>query len=208
MRSVWDAYYLNTDVYLILNYVQGLIFVIDSADFDNLEESKTEFYKLLSNEELKTTTVLVYANKQDLNNAKTVSELIQIYSFDKIKNHVWHIQVILDQINTFIQPCSAKTGEGLLAGLKWLSDQLVYKKNTRFPNNPYLTNGNTYIYMIILVYNKIEQDTGRSFSMSNVVVANTHPNSSNILEESKSIENNVEILDKDEIKSPNKQISK
>jgi len=40
------------------------------------------------------------------------------------------------------QSCSAKTGEGLLAGLQWLSEQLIYKKNNRFPNNPYLAKGN------------------------------------------------------------------
>jgi signal recognition particle receptor subunit beta len=104
-----------------------LIFVIDSTDFDTLEESKQEFHRLILNEELKNATILVYANKQDLNNAKSVADLIQIYGLDKIKTHQWHIQ-----------PCSAKTGEGLLAGLQWLSDQLVYKKSTRFPNNPYI----------------------------------------------------------------------
>lgn len=126
MRSVWDAYYPNTD---------GVIFVIDSSDQDNYEESKTEFYKLLKNEELKNAVILVFANKQDRLEAKPVNELIVIYGLDKIKNHTWHIQ-----------SCSAKTGEGLMAGLKWLSDQLVFRKNTRFPNNPYL-NG-IYLFFI------------------------------------------------------------
>jgi signal recognition particle receptor subunit beta len=107
--------------------IQGVIFVIDSTDIDCLEESKNEFYKILKNEELKNSIVLIYANKQDIPNSKNVADLIQIYNFDKIKTHMWHIQ-----------PCSAKTGEGLMAGMKWLSDQLIYKKNTRFPNNPYL----------------------------------------------------------------------
>jgi ADP-ribosylation factor-like protein 5B len=118
MRSVWDVYYINTD---------GIIFVIDSSDLDNYEESKIEFHKLMQNEDLKSTTILIFANKQDLDTAKPVDELIKIYGLDKIKDHLWHIQ-----------PCSAKTGEGLMAGLQWLSDQLVYKKNTRFPKNPYL----------------------------------------------------------------------
>lgn len=50
MRSVWDAYYVNTDVRSEIN--QGIIFVIDSTDVDNIEESKNEFYKILSNEVL------------------------------------------------------------------------------------------------------------------------------------------------------------
>jgi hypothetical protein len=84
--------------------------------------------------------VLIFANKQDTPNAKSVAELIQIYSLDKINTHTWHIQ-----------GCSAKTGEGLLCGLKWLSDQLVYK-NTRFPKNPY----------IVEQYSKIEETSVRN----------------------------------------------
>jgi signal recognition particle receptor subunit beta len=104
-----------------------LIYVIDSFDLENLEESKSEFHKLITNAELKNTIILIYANKQDISKAKSVADLIQIYGFDQIKSHQWHIQ-----------QCSAKTGEGLMNGLQWLSDQLVYKKNTRFPNNPYI----------------------------------------------------------------------
>jgi signal recognition particle receptor subunit beta len=80
---------------------------------------------------LKYSILLVYANKQDIENCKTIPELAQIYEFDKIKDHEWHIQA-----------CSAKTGEGLVAGLEWLSERLVLKKNTKFPNNPYKINSN------------------------------------------------------------------
>ena len=40
-------------------------------------------------------------------------------------------------INFNKQACSAKTGEGLMAGMEWLSEKIINKKNTRFPNNPY-----------------------------------------------------------------------
>ena len=118
MRSVWDVYYSNTD---------GVIFVIDSNDKDNYEESKNQFYKILQNETLKNAVILIFANKQDLITSKKVNEIIEIYELDSIKNHVWHIQ-----------PCSANTGEGLLTGIKWLSDQLIAKSNNNFPNNPYV----------------------------------------------------------------------
>ena len=114
MRSVWDVYYSNTD---------GVIFVIDSNDKDNYEESKNQFYKILQNETLKNAVILIFANKQDLITSKKVNEIIEIYELDSIKNHVWHIQ-----------PCSANTGEGLLTGIKWLSDQLIAKGNNNFPN--------------------------------------------------------------------------
>ena len=101
------------------------------------EESKVEFLKLMQHEELKSSTILIFANKQDLDSAKPIQDLITIYGLDKIKDKVWHIQ-----------PCSAKTGEGLMAGLKWLSEQLIYKKNTRFPKNPYLTSKRNLIIYI------------------------------------------------------------
>ena len=116
-RSIWEVYYVNTD---------AIIYVIDTHD-ENYDDSKTQFYKILENETLKDAVILIYANKQDLPGAKSVSDIIQIYELDTIKNHIWHIQ-----------PCSAQTGEGLVTGMKWLSDQLVFKSNNNFPINPYV----------------------------------------------------------------------
>jgi len=115
-RSVWDVYFVNTD---------AIIYVIDAHE-TNFEESKNQFYKLLENEALKNTVILIYANKQDLSGAKNINEIIQIYELDKIKDHIW-----------YVQPCSAQTGEGLVTGMKWLSDQLVFNSNNNFPVNPY-----------------------------------------------------------------------
>ena len=116
-RSIWNVYYVNTD---------AIIYVIDTHD-ETYDDSKTQFYKLLSNETLKNAIILIYANKQDLPGAKNVAEIIQIYELDTIKDHIWHIQ-----------PCSAQTGEGLITGMKWLSDQLVFRSNNNFPINPYV----------------------------------------------------------------------
>ena len=115
-RSVWDVYFVNTD---------AIIYVIDTHEI-NYDESKSQFYKLLENEALKNTVILIYANKQDLSGAKGVNEIMQIFELDKLTDHIWHIQ-----------PCSAQTGEGLVTGMKWLSDQLVFKSNNNFPVNPY-----------------------------------------------------------------------
>ena len=121
-RSVWDIYYMNTD---------GVIYVIDSQDENNYEESKNQFHKVLRNSTLKNATILIFANKQDLPGAKTINQIIQDYELDKIKNHSWQIQ-----------PCSALRGEGLIEGLKWLSEQLVFRGKNNFPNNPYENNEN------------------------------------------------------------------
>ena len=116
-RSLWNVYYVNTD---------AIIYVIDTHD-ESYDDSKTQFYKLLENDTLKNAVILIYANKQDLPGAKNVADIIQIYGLDTIKDHIWHIQ-----------PCSATTGEGLITGMKWLSDQLVFKSNNNFPVNPYV----------------------------------------------------------------------
>ena len=116
-RSVWNVYFVNTD---------AIIYVIDTHD-ETYDDSKTQFYKLLQNDALKNAVILIYANKQDLPGAKNVAEIIRIYELDTIKDHIWHIQ-----------PCSAQTGEGLITGMKWLSDQLVFKSNNNFPINPYI----------------------------------------------------------------------
>ena len=116
-RSIWEEYYTNTD---------GIIYVIDTKE-ENCDDSKKQFYKMLQNDKLKGAVILIFANKQDLPGAKTVAEIMQIYELDKIKSHSWHIQ-----------PCSAHTGEGLITGIKWLSDNLVFKSNNTFPINPYI----------------------------------------------------------------------
>ena len=121
-RSVWDVYYINTD---------AVVFVIDSHDDEYFEESKLEFHKLLNNPNLRNSIILVFANKQDLQGAKAIDKLIEDYELNKIKNHVW-----------YIQPCSAIKGDGLINGIKWLSEQLVFRGKNNFPNNPYLVDEN------------------------------------------------------------------
>jgi small GTP-binding protein len=121
-RSVWDVYYMSTD---------AVVYVIDSQDEENFEESKAQFHKVIAHPNLKNTIILIFANKQDLPGAKDVNKLIEDYEFDKIKNHIWKIQ-----------SCSALKGEGLISGIKWLSEQLLFRGKNSFPNNPYLINEN------------------------------------------------------------------
>ena len=74
-RSIWSVYYVNTD---------AVIYVIDTHD-ETYDESKAQFYKLLENETLKNAIILIYANKQDLPGARSISDIIQIYELDTIK---------------------------------------------------------------------------------------------------------------------------
>ena len=121
-RSVWDVYYMNTD---------AVVFVIDSQDDEFSEESKEEFHKLIQNSNLKNAVILIFANKQDLPGAKPINKIIEDYELNKLKNHIWKVQ-----------PCSAMKGDGLINGIKWLSEQLVFRGKNNFPNNPYIVDDN------------------------------------------------------------------
>uniref|UniRef100_F6HSZ1 ADP-ribosylation factor n=1 Tax=Vitis vinifera TaxID=29760 RepID=F6HSZ1_VITVI len=66
IRPLWRHYFQNT---------QGLIFVVDSNDRERILEAKDELHRMLSEDELRDATLLVFANKQDLPNAMSVSEI-------------------------------------------------------------------------------------------------------------------------------------
>lgn len=57
IRPLWRHYYTGT---------QGLIFVIDCADHDRLDEAKQELYRIINDREMKDVILLVFANKQDI----------------------------------------------------------------------------------------------------------------------------------------------
>jgi len=175
-RSIWSVYYVNTD---------AIIYVIDTHD-DNYDDSKIQFYKLLENETLKNAIILIYANKQDLPGAKNVSEIIQIYELDTIKDHIWHIQ-----------PCSAQTGEGLITGMKWLSDQLVFKSNNNFPVNPYVDYPETKNDKPIEKQNENNNNENKNIEESNLEMNPSNENNINNLNNLNNNSSSAEI-NKDE----------
>ena len=55
IRPLWRHYFQNT---------QGLIFVIDSNDRERVNEAREELQRMLSEDELRDATLLIFANKQ------------------------------------------------------------------------------------------------------------------------------------------------
>ncbi|XP_035521273.1 ADP-ribosylation factor 4 [Dicentrarchus labrax] len=104
IRPLWRHYFQNT---------QGLIFVVDSNDRERVAESSEELSKMLMEDELKDAVLLVFANKQDLPNALSVSELTDKLGLHALRNKTWHIQ----------STCATQ-GTGLYEGLDWLSKEL------------------------------------------------------------------------------------
>ncbi|XP_074294014.1 ADP-ribosylation factor-like [Silene latifolia] len=107
IRPLWRFYFQNT---------QGLIFVIDSNDRDRVIEARDELHKMLSEDELKDATLLVFANKQDLPNAMTVAEITDKLGLNSLRQRRWYIQA-----------ACATSGEGLYEGLDWLSSSISTK---------------------------------------------------------------------------------
>lgn len=66
-RSMWERYCRG---------VQAIVFVVDSADLDGLAAARTELHALLAKPSLTGVALLVLANKNDLPEALSASEVI------------------------------------------------------------------------------------------------------------------------------------
>ncbi|KAM8754245.1 ADP-ribosylation factor 4-like [Acanthopagrus schlegelii] len=104
IRPLWRHYYTNT---------QGLIFVVDSNDPERIKEAADELHRMLGEDELRGVALLVFANKQDLPRAMSVSDITEALCLSGV-SQPW-----------FVQASCAVSGTGLAEGLDWLSDQIM-----------------------------------------------------------------------------------
>ena len=108
IRPYWRCYYSNTD---------AIIYVVDSMDRDRIGISKHELISMLEEDELKNAVLCVFANKQDLENCMTVSEVANALGLTSLKNRKYQIF-----------KTSAIKGTGLNEAMDWLSSSLQQKK--------------------------------------------------------------------------------
>lgn len=100
-RSVWHNYYSD---------VQGVIFVVDSADAERLEEAKCMLFEVLGHGALVGVPVLCLANKQDKPEATSAKEIARLLESERlVQERPFHVH-----------PCCALQGKGLEAGMRWL----------------------------------------------------------------------------------------
>ncbi|KAH8687980.1 ADP-ribosylation factor family-domain-containing protein [Tricladium varicosporioides] len=126
IRPLWRHYFSGT---------QGLIFVIDSSDKARIDEARSELHRIINDREMKESLLLVFANKQDIpgglfflhmpeNRILTVTtamkpqEVTDALKLNQLKDKIW-----------FVVPSCATTGEGLLEGLAWLSNNVKSPPN-------------------------------------------------------------------------------
>ncbi|GFR65951.1 ADP-ribosylation factor-like protein 1 [Elysia marginata] len=108
IRPYWRCYYSNTD---------AIIYVVDSMDRDRIGISKQELVSMLEEDELKKSVLVVFANKQDIEGAMTVTEVANALGLPALKNRKYQIF-----------KTSAIKGEGLDEAMEWLSNTLIQNK--------------------------------------------------------------------------------
>lgn len=104
IRPYWRCYYADT---------AAVIYVVDSADTDRISIAKEALIDMLSEEELQSANLLVFANKQDQEGALTPSEVATGLGLHLLKERNWRIE-----------GCSAVQGTGLSEGLDWLVNNI------------------------------------------------------------------------------------
>jgi ADP-ribosylation factor-like protein 2 len=103
IRTFWRNYFEQTD---------GLIWVVDSADVARLDDCRKELFSLLKEERLAGASLLILANKQDLDgacNLQQISEHLEISSIQATGRHC-----AIFACSAWAQP------ESILAGFNWV----------------------------------------------------------------------------------------
>ncbi len=104
IRKLWRHYFIGTAL---------LVWVVDCNDGERLAEARGELHSLLKEDELRNAILLVYANKQDLAGARSVSQVVKELDLGSLTGRTWHVQAT-----------SAVTGAGMWEGLEWASRAL------------------------------------------------------------------------------------
>jgi len=108
IRPYWRCYYSNTD---------AIIYVVDSMDRDRIGISKQELGSMLEEDELRKAILVVFANKQDIEGAMTVTEVANHLGLSALKNRRYQIF-----------KTSAIKGDGLDEAMEWLANALQNQK--------------------------------------------------------------------------------
>lgn len=94
MREHWKSFHQDA---------AAVVFVVDSSDRERLDEAQRELENTLRSEQLRGRPLVLLANKQDVHDALTVTELTDRFNMKRVcSGRDW-----------FVQPCSASTGFGV-----------------------------------------------------------------------------------------------
>ena len=107
-------------LFITFIFCTGLVFIVDSQDTARFDEAKHEFENILKFDEMRNVPVVIFANKQDLPGAQSVSNVAKHFALNELNSssHPWHIQ-----------GCCATTGEGLVEGFQRMASLIKEQRN-------------------------------------------------------------------------------
>lgn len=105
IRSYWRNYFDGQ--------IDGIVWVVDSIDQERSQDMADELDRILQHERLRSSTLLLLANKQDVLGAVSVDALAQLLPNRAKERRHWKIFA-----------CSAVTGQGLVEAVDWLVDDI------------------------------------------------------------------------------------
>ena len=108
IRAYWRNYFEQTD---------GLIWVVDSSDRMRLELCRDELMSLLQQDRLAGASLLIFANKQDVNGSLSSDEIVEVLELGVNKQ--------FETRHWSIRACSAVDGSGLLEGMDWIVSDIA-----------------------------------------------------------------------------------
>ena len=114
IRPLWRSYKRATD---------GIIFVLDSAEYTLLDEARLELHRTLNYQDNMNTPLLVLANKQDLPTGLREKDVVRALGLKTLKSSLWCVELT----------CGI-TGEGLETGIEMMH-MMIMKKRMRGKRN-------------------------------------------------------------------------
>ncbi|XP_052057846.1 uncharacterized protein LOC127698419 [Mytilus californianus] len=114
--TVWDIPFLEDMIPLWVHYFNntaGIMYVVDSNDGDRLNEAKDILHRILNFDILKEVPLVVIANKQDLPNAISPSEIANVLNLHEVRDRRW-----------FINGASGTTGNGLNDSMRAMAEAI------------------------------------------------------------------------------------
>ncbi|MCO5604626.1 hypothetical protein L7F22_058796 [Adiantum nelumboides] len=110
LRTIWEKYFEEA---------HAVIYVVDAACRSRFEDTKSSLEKVLRHEDLRDAPFLIFANKQDLQEAFSAHELASYLDLKELN----------DRPHLF-QSISAFEGSGIRDGISWLVEAMRKNKRT------------------------------------------------------------------------------
>ena len=104
--------------------IQGIVYIVDTADSSRFEESQREFQEIIKNEELKDIPIVIMGNKIDKREARPEEELLQVFGLKMQSSFGTQILTELEGKPVKLFMCSVVKKTGIKESFDWLTTKL------------------------------------------------------------------------------------